>query len=149
MNVLLFFFRHAAHSDIVRLFTRSEIDEMSRMAVRVFAFATIALSPIAGAVLNGPVNTPCSGTTTAGTVVNGTQGWSINPATGAGYWSCCAPGTSCVGRDKPQKLSIRNGDRLEPAGAASSAPPRALQPKVEPAPALSEHQQVGSRGRGD
>lgn len=122
---------------------------MSRMTVRVLAFATIALSPIAGAVLNGPVNTPCSGTTTAGTVVNGTQGWSINPATGAGYWSCCAPGTSCVGRDKPQKLSIRNSDRLEPAGAASSAPPRALQPRGEPAPARPEGQSVGVGEHGE
>ena len=122
---------------------------MSRMAVRVLAFATIVLSPVAGAVLNGPVNTPCSGTTTAGTVVNGTQGWSVNPATGVGYWTCCAPGTSCVGRDKPQKLSIRNGDMLEPAGATSSVPPRALQPRVGPALARPERQSAGVHEHGD
>jgi len=130
------------------VFTRSEIDEMSRMAVRVLAFATFVLSPVAGAVLNGPVNAPCSGTTTAGTVVNGTQGWSTNPATGVGYWSCCAPGTSCVGRDKPQKLSIRNGDVVEP-GATASAPPRALQPRIEPSLARPEHQGDGPRERRD
>lgn len=52
--------------------------------------------------LNGPVGTACSGTTTSGTTVTGTQGWSTNPATGRGYWSCCQAGTSCVGRDKPK-----------------------------------------------
>lgn len=121
---------------------------MTRLAIRALAFATLAASSVAGAVLTGPVNTPCSGTTTAGTVVNGTQGWSINPATGNGYWSCCSPGTSCVGRDKPQKLTLQNPDVLEP-GATSAAPTRSLQHRAEPVPARPERQGDGPRERGD
>lgn len=121
---------------------------MNRIAVRTLAFVALTASSVAGAVLNGPVNTPCSGTTTAGTVVNGTQGWSINPATGNGYWSCCSPGTSCVGRDKPQKLNIRNTDVLE-GGTGSATPIRAQQPRLEQAPTQPERQGQVPRERGD
>lgn len=68
----------------------------------------------AHAILSGPVGTPCSGTTTAGTVVVGTQGWSTDPKTGRGYWSCCMPRTACSGRDKPKEIVIRE---LEGGGA--------------------------------
>ncbi|TDR40115.1 hypothetical protein DFR29_114167 [Tahibacter aquaticus] len=120
---------------------------MTRMAIRALAVATLAVSSVAGAVLSGPVNTPCSATTTAGTVVNGTQGWSINPATGNGYWSCCGPGTACVGRDKPQRLNIRNTEALAP-DATTAAPTRAQQLRSEQAPARPERQADGQRGRG-
>ena len=121
---------------------------MTRLAIRTLAFATLAVSSVASAVLNGPVNTPCSGTTTAGTVVNGTQGWSINPATGNGYWSCCAPGTSCVGRDKPQKFTLQNPDVLEP-GSTSAAPTRSLHHRAEPVLAQPEQQASPSREHGN
>jgi hypothetical protein len=68
---------------------------MNRIAIRTLAFAALFPSSVAG-VWTGPVNAPCSGTTSGGTVVTGTQGWSINPKTGVGYWSCCAAGTACV-----------------------------------------------------
>lgn len=61
----------------------------------------LAFSGKSYAAFNGPVGTPCSGTTTAGTTMTGTQGWSTDPVTGKGYWSCCQAGTSCAGRDKP------------------------------------------------
>lgn len=72
-----------------------------KLQFKLTAASVLFLSGIAGATLNGPVGTPCGGTTTAGTTMTGTQGWSTNPATGQGYWSCCQAGTSCAGRDKP------------------------------------------------
>lgn len=80
------------------------------------ALVLLASSDSAFAVYNGPVGTPCGGTTTSGTTMTGTQGWSTNPATGQGYWSCCQAGTSCVGRDKPKDIVIRNPDVVSPTG---------------------------------
>lgn len=74
-----------------------------------------SVSAYAG-TLNGPVGAACGGTTTAGTTMTGTQGWSTNPVTGQGYWSCCQAGTSCVGRDKPKIIRTKVIDGLVPVG---------------------------------
>ena len=80
------------------------------------ALILLAASDCAFAVYNGPVGTPCGGTTTSGTTMTGTQGWSTDPKTGRGYWSCCQAGTSCAGRDKPKEIVIRNPEVVSPTG---------------------------------
>lgn len=84
--------------------------------------------------LNGPVGTACSGTTTAGTTMTGTQGWSTDPATGRGYWSCCQAGTSCVGRDKPKLVRDPSAEApvtvgTQPARQTMSGRKPELEPK--------------------
>jgi len=118
---------------------------MSRILIRTLALAAFVVSSTAGA-WNGPVNTTCSGTTTAGTVFTGTQGWSVDPATGNGYWSCCMAGTSCVGRDKPARF-ITHAEPLEP-GSATSAPVRSVRPRGERMPIQPERQSEAPRERG-
>ena len=80
------------------------------------AMLIFALNIASAETLNGPVGTACGGTTTAGTTMTGTQGWSTNPATGQGYWSCCQAGTSCVGRDKAKIVREPMIDGLVPVG---------------------------------
>ena len=84
-----------------------------KISLKLTAASMLLFTGLASAALNGPVGTPCGGTTTAGTTMTGTQGWSTNPATGQGYWSCCQAGTSCVGRDKPVNISVRDVSPLD------------------------------------
>lgn len=119
---------------------------MTLLAIRALAFATLFTASIAGAVLNGPVGTACGGTTASGTVYSGTQGWSINPTTGQGYWSCCTAGTSCVGRDKPANLGALIDPRAP--GTATAAPTRPLRHPAEQAPAQPERHGYTPREHG-
>ena len=100
-----------------------------KFQAKLMTASVLFISGIAASALNGPVGTPCGGTTTAGTTMTGTQGWSTDPKTGRGYWSCCQAGTSCAGRDKPVNISVKDlsetGDGSQPVrGQSQSIDPR-------------------------